>query len=112
MSPAAGRAGRRQALFLLYQWDLTGQPLASLYEGEPDAFARSLAEAVAARATALDRRITGRPDWPADRLGTLERNILRSASTSSRRGACRARWRSTRRSCWRSGMRPTMRRGS
>jgi len=79
MNPPAGRrAGRRQALFLLYQWDLTGQPLASLYEGEPDEFAASLAEAVAARAEALDRRITDTSDeWPADRLGTLERNVLR-----------------------------------
>ena len=35
-------------------------------------------EAVAARAAALDARITAAsPDWPADRLGTLERNILR-----------------------------------
>jgi N utilization substance protein B len=39
-------------LFLLYQWDVTGQPLASLYEGE---------------------------DWTADRLGAIERNILRIA---------------------------------
>jgi N utilization substance protein B len=72
------KAARRQALYLLYQWDLTGQELASLYEGEPDAFARRLAEAVAERAGDLDRRITAAsPDWPADRLGTLERNILR-----------------------------------
>ena len=77
--PAASRkTARRQALYLLYQWDLTGQELASLYEGEPDAFARSLAEAVAERADSLDVRITeASPDWPADRLGTLERNILR-----------------------------------
>jgi N utilization substance protein B len=72
------RAGRRQALFLLYQWDLTGQPLASLFEGEPDQFATALAEAVSARADALDLRITSASDeWPADRLGTLERNVLR-----------------------------------
>jgi N utilization substance protein B len=79
MTPPAGRrAARRQALFLLYQWDLTGQPLASLFEGEPDEYARTLAEAVAARAADLDRRITAASDeWPADRLGTLERNILR-----------------------------------
>ena len=79
MTPATGRrAGRRQALFLLYQWDLTGQPLASLFEGEPDEFARSLAEAVVERAAALDRRITETSnEWPADRLGTLERNVLR-----------------------------------
>jgi len=77
-TPVGRRAGRRQALFLLYQWDLTGQPLASLYEGEPDEFAASLAEAVAGRAEELDRRITETSDeWPADRLGTLERNVLR-----------------------------------
>ena len=77
-APVGRRTGRRQALFLLYQWDLTGQALASLYEGEPDEFARALAEAVASRAASLDRRITdSSPDWPADRLGTLERNILR-----------------------------------
>jgi N utilization substance protein B len=78
MSPTSRKAGRRQALFLLYQWDLTGQELASLFEGEPDAFARELAEAVATRAAALDHRITeASREWPADRLGTLERNILR-----------------------------------
>ncbi|HUF01738.1 MAG TPA: transcription antitermination factor NusB [Gaiellaceae bacterium] len=78
MKAVGRRTGRRQALFLLYQWDLTGQPLASLFEGEPDAFARELAEAVAARAEALDRRITEvSEEWPADRLGTLERNVLR-----------------------------------
>jgi N utilization substance protein B len=79
MSSSVGRrAGRRQALFLLYQWDLTGQPLASLFEGEPDEFAATLAGEVAARAEELDRRITATSDeWPADRLGTLERNVLR-----------------------------------
>ncbi len=77
-APVGRRAGRRQALFLLYQWDLTGQELASLFDGEPDEFARDLARAVAARAPELDRRVTeSSPDWPADRLGTLERNILR-----------------------------------
>jgi transcription antitermination protein NusB len=79
-APAAvgRRQARRQALFLLYQWDLTQQPLASLFEGEPDPFARELAGAVAARADELDVRITAASDaWPADRLGTLERNILR-----------------------------------
>jgi N utilization substance protein B len=79
VSPSTGRrAGRRTALFLLYQWDLTGQPLASLYEGEPDEFATDLAEAVVARADALDQRVTAASDeWAADRMGTLERNILR-----------------------------------
>jgi transcription antitermination protein NusB len=77
-STVGRRQGRRQALFLLYQWDLTGQPLASLFEGQPDVFARDLASAVADRAVALDRRVTEASEaWPADRLGTLERNILR-----------------------------------
>ena len=39
---AGRRAARRTALFLLYQWDLTKQPLASLYEGEADEFARNI----------------------------------------------------------------------
>jgi N utilization substance protein B len=78
MSPVGRRAARRTALFLLYQWDLTGQPLASLYEGVPDEFASDLAEAVAARAESLDRRVTEASDeWVADRMGTLERNVLR-----------------------------------
>jgi transcription antitermination protein NusB len=72
------RAARRTALFLLYQWDLTGQPLTSLYEGEVDEFARDTAEAVAANAEELDRRITDAAEgWTADRLGVVERNVLR-----------------------------------
>jgi len=72
------RQSRRTALFLLYQWDLTGQPLASLYDGTPDDFALALAEAIADRAPALDERISAASDaWSADRLGTLERNVLR-----------------------------------
>ena len=74
------RAGRRTALFLLYQWDVTGLPLTSLYEGEVDAFARETAEAVAAQAPELDQRITAASEgWTADRLGAIERNILRIA---------------------------------
>ena len=74
------RAARRTALFLLYQWDVTAQPLASLYEGEVEPYARQTAEAVAAEAPELDRRITeASEDWTADRLGAVERNILRIA---------------------------------
>ena len=77
---AGRRAARRTALFLLYQWDVTGEPLGSLYEGGVDPFARETAEAVAARAGELDRRITEAADgWPADRLGAVERNVLRIA---------------------------------
>jgi transcription antitermination protein NusB len=74
------RAARRTALFLLYQWDVTEQPLASLYEGEVDPFARQTAEAVVANAAELDSRITEAAEgWTADRLGAIERNILRIA---------------------------------
>ena len=75
---AGRRAARRTALFLLYQWDLTGQPLTSLYEGEIDPFALELAEAVVEEAPELDRRIDGVSEgWPVDRMGVLERNVLR-----------------------------------
>jgi N utilization substance protein B len=74
------RASRRTAFFLLYQWDVTGQPLASLYEGEVDEFALQTAEAVAARVAELDARITEAAEgWTADRLGAVERNVLRVA---------------------------------
>jgi transcription antitermination protein NusB len=77
---AGRRAARRTTLVLLYQWDVTGQELASLYEGEIDPYAREVAEAVVADHEELDRRITEAADeWTADRLGALERNILRIA---------------------------------
>jgi N utilization substance protein B len=84
---AGRRAARRTALILLYQWDVTGQELASLYEGEVDPFAQALAEAVVADHEQLDTRITAAADeWTADRLGALERNILRMAILELDRG--------------------------
>jgi N utilization substance protein B len=74
------RAGRRAALFMLFQWDVTGQELGTTYEGEADEFAWDMARAVADRAEELDRRIDEATEgWPADRLGALERNVLRIA---------------------------------
>ena len=74
------RAARRTALVLLYQWEVTGQELASLFEGEIDPYARAVAEGVIEGHEELDRRITDAADeWTADRLGALERNILRMA---------------------------------
>jgi transcription antitermination protein NusB len=84
---AGRRAGRRTALVLLYQWDVTGQELASLFEGDVDDFSRDLAEAVIEQHEELDRRITEAADeWTADRLGALERNILRLAILELDRG--------------------------
>ena len=81
------RAARRTALILLYQWDVTGQELAALYEGEVDEYARDLAEDVVERHEELDGRITEASDeWTADRLGALERNILRVGIVELDRG--------------------------
>ena len=46
---AGRRAARRTALFLLYQWDVTRQPLASLYEG-----AQNLRRAITSRTEAIE----------------------------------------------------------
>jgi transcription antitermination protein NusB len=81
------RAARQTALELLYQWDLTGQPLASLHSGDVDPFALELTEGVAAQADDLDARITAASDeWPADRLGVVERNIVRVGLFELERG--------------------------
>ena len=81
------KAARRAALFILYQWDVTGRPLASLYEGEIDPFTRELVDGVVPRAKELDRRITeAAVGWPAERLGTLERNVLRIGLYELERG--------------------------
>ncbi len=81
--PASGisrREARRAAVFMLFQWDVTGRPLGSLYEGDVDDYTRQLAGAVTERAASLDARITSASDdWTADRLGAVERNVLRVA---------------------------------
>jgi N utilization substance protein B len=81
------REARRTALVLLFQWDVTGKPLGSLYEGDVDAWALELAEGVRASTADLDQRITeAAKDWSADRLGAVERNILRIALYELDRG--------------------------
>ena len=78
--PLSRRQARRQALFLLYQWDLSGQQIGSQYAGEIDPWARGVADGVAARAAELDARITAASEgWTADRLGAVERSALRVA---------------------------------
>jgi N utilization substance protein B len=78
--PLSRRQARRQALFLLYQWDLSGQAIGSQNAGEIDPWARGVAEGVAAHAGELDARITAAAEgWTADRLGTVERSALRVA---------------------------------
>lgn len=80
MSAISRREARRAAVFMLFQWDVTGRPLGSLYEGEVDDYTRQLADAVTEHAAVLDARITSASDdWTADRLGAVERNVLRVA---------------------------------
>jgi N utilization substance protein B len=81
------RQARRQALMLLYQWDLGGAEIGTQYAGEIDEWARALAEETAARSAELDERITAASDdWTADRLGAVERSALRVAIHELDRG--------------------------
>ena len=81
------KSARRDALFVLYQWDVTGKPLASLHEGELDPYAQELVDGVAAEAESLDARIDdASSEWSVDRLGALERNALRIALFELERG--------------------------
>ncbi len=91
MSPRARQLSRRQArrtaLVLLFQWDVTGQQLGSLYGGEADPWALALAREVCEDAERLDAAITdSADDWSADRLGAVERNVLRIAIKELERG--------------------------
>jgi N utilization substance protein B len=76
------REARRSALTLLYQWDVTEQAPGDLYEGEIGDYARDVTAAVVRDVAELDGRITAaaaESGWTADRLGAIERNILRIA---------------------------------
>lgn len=70
---------RRDAVFALYQHEITGRPLGELLEGAKP-FTRELAEGVAASRDELDdlisRHSTG---WSLDRIAPLERSIMRTA---------------------------------
>ncbi len=75
---AGRRAARRAALSMLYRWDVAGEPLAPQTEDEGDPYSIETAEAVAARVEELDRRISEAAiDWTVERMGAVERNVLR-----------------------------------
>jgi len=79
------RGARRSALFALYKWDLTGK-----LELDPaaDEYTRRTVEAVQARSSELDERITASAEgWTANRLGVVERNVLRIAIEEIETGA-------------------------
>ncbi len=70
---------RRDAVFALYQRDVTGRPLGELLE-DAKSFTRELAEGTDAELGRLDEEIADRSrGWDIDRIASLERNILRVA---------------------------------
>jgi len=71
---------RRQAVFALYQHDLTGQSLTDTLGRDASLFARALAHAAADRAPELDQIIARHAKgWSVERIQPLERSILRVA---------------------------------
>jgi N utilization substance protein B len=70
---------RRDAVFALYQHQVTGRPLDELLEGTKP-FSRELAEAVDANRAELDELIARHSKgWALERIAPLERNIMRVA---------------------------------
>jgi N utilization substance protein B len=91
---AARHRSRQRALQVLYQWDMTKQPvehaISSFYdtlysdesEEQPDRdeFMEELAKGTSEMATDIDRRITSKSaNWRLERMPTVDRNILRMA---------------------------------
>ena len=81
------KQARRDAVFLLYQTDVTDQTMAELVEGQrlregygPDEFTIAAVSGVLAAKEELDAELEAHSTgWPLDRVAPLERNILRLA---------------------------------
>ena len=91
---AARHRSRQRALQVLYQWDMTKQPVdnaissfyTSLYSEEspdppePDPFMEQLAHGTVNMASDLDKRIERHSEhWRIERMAPVDRNILRLA---------------------------------
>ncbi|HKG36974.1 MAG TPA: transcription antitermination factor NusB [Solirubrobacterales bacterium] len=76
---------RRDAVFALYQRDVTGRPLADLVAaGRP--FTRELAEGVDSTREELDASISRHArGWTLDRISPLDLNIMRVALYEARK---------------------------
>ena len=81
------KQARRDALFLLYQREVTGRPLAELVDGHrlregypPDEFTIAVVSGVMERQDELDATLAAHStNWPLERLAPLERSVLRLA---------------------------------
>jgi N utilization substance protein B len=70
---------RRDAVFALYQHEVTGRPLKDLLEGSKP-FSRELAEAVQAHKPEVDELISKHSKgWALSRIAPLERSIMETA---------------------------------
>jgi N utilization substance protein B len=77
---------RRDAVFALYQRDVTGRSLDELLEGAKP-FTRELAEGTDSELGELDAKIAAfSRGWDLDRIATLERSIMRVALHEMRDG--------------------------
>jgi transcription antitermination protein NusB len=91
---AARHRSRQRALQVLYQWDLTKQPvddaISSFYntlyteeadeQPQPDTFMEELARGASSMAADIDTRIsTNSEHWKLERMPAVDRNILRLA---------------------------------
>jgi N utilization substance protein B len=89
------KQARRDAVFLLYQSDVTDQTMAELVEGQrlregygPDEFTIAAVSGVLAVREQLDEVLEAHSTgWPLDRVAPLERNILRLALWEIQTGA-------------------------
>ena len=89
MSPAgpSRKQARRDAVFLLYQTEVTDLPMADLVKGQklregyaPDEFTIKAVAGVLRDREALDVELEAHSKgWPLDRVAPLERSILRLA---------------------------------
>jgi N utilization substance protein B len=71
---------RRDAVFALYQAELTGRELEQVFDRDASIFTRALAYAAQDRGDELDAHIAKHAkNWSLDRIAPLERAIMRVA---------------------------------
>jgi N utilization substance protein B len=72
---------RKQAVFALYQHDLTGRALEDVFEDDTSEFARALAVETLDERDSIDATLERfiKEGWTLSRVAPLERNIMRVA---------------------------------
>jgi N utilization substance protein B len=80
LGPVRRTDQRREAVFALYQHDVTGRPIDAALRGDARPFTKALAEGVERHGEELDALIERHAEgWTLDRIAPLERAILRVA---------------------------------